>query len=168
MDVFAATLRPDEALLLALGETKIHLAPINIEYKGRLILHTASYTSESDEEESMKQIKDLGFKAEEVPTNSIIGYAKIKNIKIYDNSLFKQDALLHNYGNDFNLFKAMNWQNQTIFGYELENFSYLETPIRKVSKERKRGEWWTPENPFEILCFKKAFEGVLLEYAENV
>jgi hypothetical protein len=164
MDIFAISVKPDIALLLALGEIKVHLSPVNLEYIGNLVIHTCDYTSLEQEIESLKLIKNLGFQPEEIPTNAIIGYVNIQEIVKYNSNTFKQNSYLHLYEQDYNLFKILNnWQEYDIFGYKLNDFNYLETPIKEVSKYRLHGDWWTPENPFEILCFKKAFEGVLLK-----
>lgn len=162
MDVFAVSLRPDMALRLALGEYKIHLAPFNLEYKGKLIIHSCAYSSEEDQEEGENNIKKLGFNPTEISTGAILGWAKIIDIKSYISSTFKQDKDLHEYGDNLDLFKAQQ-QWKDVFGYLIQENQYLYIPIMGVGIEKKHGDWWTPESPFDALCFKRAFDGQAIE-----
>lgn len=158
MDVYAVSLRPDMALRLALGEYKIHLTPFDLEYKGKVIIHSCSYNSEEDRKEGLDNIKKLGFNSLDIPTGAILGWAKIDNVKSYIPSTFKLEENLHEYGNNLDLFKAQQ-QWKDVFGYLINENHYLYLPIEGVGRDKKHGDWWTPESPFDALCFKRAFDG---------
>lgn len=162
MDVFAISLKTDIALKLALGEYKIHLAPFNLEYKGKIIIHSCAYESEIDQKEGQGIIEKMGFNPKEIPTGAILGWAKIIETKSYIPSTFKLDKDLHNYGDNLDLFKATyKWKD--VFGYIIQENHYLYLPIEGVGREKKHGDWWTPESPFDALCFKRAFDGQALD-----
>ena len=154
-DVFALSLRPDAALELALGEVRIHLTSVDIEYTGKIIIHACDYQSE-DKQEAETNIIQSGWNLDEVPTNAILGWAKLKTIKLYTESEFKLDKSFHKV-NDFNLLKAQQ-QWDKVYGYVIENHHYLPLPIYGVNKDYTYGDWWTPEDPFDVLCFKRAFD----------
>jgi hypothetical protein len=168
-DILALSLRPDAAIRIAIGDLTIQLATENLEYKGKLIIHSCSYSSKEEEDECIKRITQLGFSPEEVPSNSILAWAKVKEIKIYTPQTFAIDADLHGYGTDLNQFLSQEgWQGRTVYGYALEEHHYLSLPIMGVGSEYRHGHWWNAESPFEILCFKRAFDAESVNIAEAV
>jgi hypothetical protein len=168
-DIYALSLRPDAAIKIAIGDLTIQLATENLEYKGKLIIHACSYASREEENECIKRITQLGFSPEEVPSNSILAWAKVKEIKTYTLQTFAIDAKLHGYGADLNQFLAQEgWQGKTVYGYVLEEHHYLNLPIMGVGSEYQHGDWWQAETPFEILCFKRCFDAECVDIAETV
>lgn len=162
LDIFAISLKADVALRLALGEFKIHLAPFDLNYKGKLIIHSCNYESEQERDLIFKNIEKLGFSPNEIAFNAILGWAKITETKKYTSGLFKQDKDLHEYGDNLDLFKAQEKWND-VFGYLIQENQYLYVPIYGIGEGKRHGDWWTPESPFHVLCWRRALDSQTID-----
>ena len=162
-DVWICSLRPDVALMVITGEPSVLISPSLDGYKGRLAIHAASCTDEDDRKDSYKRIIEMGWSPEDVPEGSLVGWCKIdKNIE-YDTNTFAADFNNHCYSShrleDFK--KQEEWLD-AVHGLHLADMQILKMPIMGIGKLKVHGEWWTPDNPFDLLCLKQCFEAEAL------
>jgi hypothetical protein len=156
MKPIAYSMHPKEALKLAIGEIRIILTT-QTESKRKILFHACSYNTTEQENAGFKAIAQLGFSSEEVPTNSIIGWAKITDVKVYDTAKFAIDGKLHGHGVDLNQFLAAErWQGQQVYGLVLEEQHYLNLPIMGVGSEYVHGDFWEAQSPFQVVAFERA------------
>ncbi|PMB08213.1 hypothetical protein CEN49_10650 [Fischerella thermalis CCMEE 5273] len=168
MKPIAISLHPDEALKVAIGEIRIILTT-EVETKRKILIHACSYATIEDENIGYREIAQLGFSPEEIPTNAIIGWAKIAEIKTYNAATFAIDGQLHGHGFDLNQFiNDEGWQGETVYGYVLEEHHYLNLPIMGIGSEYQHGDFWEAQSPFEIVCFERALNTGSVNIAETV
>ena len=168
MKPIAISLHADEALKIAIGEIRIILST-EVEAKRKIIIHACSYATIEDENIGYRAIAQMGFSPEEVPTNAIIGWAKIAEIKSYNAATFAIDGKLHGHGVDLNQFmEGEGWQSRTIYGYVLEDHHYLSLPIMGVGSEYQHGDFWEAVSPLEIVGFESALSANSVDIANAV
>jgi hypothetical protein len=168
MKPLAISLHGDEALKVAIGEIRIILST-QVESKRKIIIHSCLYATMEDENIGYRAIAQMGFSPEEVPTNAIIGWAKIAEIKTYNAATFAIDGKLHGHGVDLNQFISdEGWQGQTVYGYVLEDHHYLKLPIMGVASEYQHGNLWEAISPFQIVCFERALNAESVDIAATV
>jgi hypothetical protein len=168
MKPIAYSMRPEEALKLAIGEIRIILTT-QAESKRKILFHACSYDTTEQENAGFKAIAQLGFSPEEVPTNSIIGWAKIADVKTYDAAKFAIDGKLHGHGVDLNQFIAdEGWQGQQVYGLVLEEQHYLNLPIMGVGSEYVHGDFWEAQSPFQVVAFERALDAGSVDIAAAV
>ena len=168
MKAIAYSMHPEEALKLAIGEIRIILTTEK-ESKRKILFHACSYDTTEQENAGFKAIAQLGFSPEEVPTNSIIGWAKIAEVKTYDAAKFAIDGKLHGHGVDLNQFLAdEGWQGQQVYGYMLEEQHYLNLPIMGVGAEYVCGDFWEAKSPFQVVAFERALDAGSVDIVASV
>jgi hypothetical protein len=168
MKPIAVSMHPQEALKLAIGEIRIILTT-QAESKRKILFHACSYDTTEQENAGFKAIAQLGFSPEEVPTNSIIGWAKIADVKTYDAAKFAIDGKLHGHGFDLNQFLAAEgWQGQQVYGLVLEEQHYLCLPIMGIGAERVHGDFWEAQSPFQVVAFERALDAQSVDIVASV
>lgn len=167
LETLAVSLRPDVAMTLATGNITIQLSTELLmvggtedPYKGRILIHACKYLNQDEEREGYRRLVENGWNAESAPVNSILGWAKIKDVKPYNPQTFAIDAEKHGYGSDLVKFQQdQGWIGRPVYGYFLHQIHLLKTPIMGVgSEEYQHGTFWAPRTPFEVMTFKMAFD----------
>lgn len=161
MDHVAFSCEPDTCLAYLLGGFQAIVCFDMDEgmqkYTGRLLLHTTGY-----DEESVKNLANLGYSPDDMPAYSIQGWVEVKEIKRYDPITFAIDHKLHHQGTDLGaLLRETENIGADCYGIIVHKPLALQEPIYDVLRDEHEimpGDFWSPQAPMELQAFKMALD----------